>query len=74
MTRFEKRIRKIAIINFIALVGTLVSLLIFHPLSFIEFAVVGLVGMIVAIFYYLLALLRTPRRATSESVPEGGGS
>lgn len=71
LTSFEKRIRVIGIINFIALVGTLISLLVFHPLAFIEFVVVGLLLMIVAVVLYLLALIR-PRRV--EKVYEGGGS
>jgi hypothetical protein len=71
LTSFEKRIRVIAIINFIALVGTLVSILVFHPLAFIEFAVVGVFLMIVAVVLYLKALIQ-PRRV--DKVYEGGGS
>jgi hypothetical protein len=71
LTSFEKRIRVIGVINFIALIGTLVSLLIFHPLAFIEFAVVGVLLMVVAVVLYLLALIQ-PRHV--EKVHEGGGS
>ena len=71
LTSFEKRIRVIGVINFIALVGTLVSLLVFHPLAFIEFAVVGVLLMVVAVVLYLLALIKPER---IEKVYEGGGS
>jgi len=71
LTSFEKRIRVIGVINFIALVGTLASLLVFHPLAFIEFAVVGVLLMVVAVVLYLLALIR-PKHV--EKVYEGGGS
>ena len=56
----EKKIRVAAILTFIALIGTLGSLLVAHPLSFIEFAVVGLLLMVVGIVYYLIALVRGP--------------
>jgi hypothetical protein len=54
----ERRIRKAAIIMLIALVGTLGSLLSNHPLAFIEFAVVGLLLIIVGLVYYLISLVR----------------
>jgi len=58
LSKLEKRIRFSAILIFIALVGTLGSLLVSHPLSFIEFAVVGVFLIIIAIIYYLIALVR----------------
>lgn len=58
LSKLEKRIRFSAILIFIALIGTLASLLVAHPLSFIEFAVVGLFLMIIGIVYYLIALVR----------------
>ena len=58
LSKLEKRIRFSAILIFIALVGTLGSLLVAHPLSFIEFALVGVTLIIIAIIYYLIALVR----------------
>jgi hypothetical protein len=58
LSKLEKRIRRAAIMIFIALVGTLGSLLVSHPLSFIEFAIVGVLLIILAIIYYLIALVR----------------
>ena len=58
LSKLEKRIRFSAILIFIALMGTLGSLLVAHPLSFIEFAVVGLFLMVIGIVYYLIALVR----------------
>jgi predicted membrane channel-forming protein YqfA (hemolysin III family) len=58
LSKLEKRIRLSAIFIFIALIGTLGSLLVAHPLSFIEFAVVGLSLMTIGIVYYLIALVR----------------
>jgi hypothetical protein len=73
LTTFEKRIRLIGVLNFIALLGTLFSLLVFHPLAFIEFAVVGVLLMLIAIVLYLMALLRAPRRVPVNVSQEGGG-
>ena len=62
LSKLEKRIRFSAILMFIALLGTLGSLLVAHPLSFIEFAVVAVVLMIIAIIYYLVALVKGNRQ------------
>lgn len=68
VTVMEHRIRRAAIIMLIALVGTLSSLLINHPLAFIEFAVVGLLVIIIGIAYYLISLVRgEPTKVKSES-------
>jgi len=58
LTPLEKRIRFSAILSIVALVGTLISLFVDHPLSFIEFAVVGVLLILVSIGYYLLALIK----------------
>jgi amino acid permease len=62
----EKHVRRAAVVIVIALVGTLASLMTDHPLSFIEFMVVGLFLMVVAIIYYLISLIREPRRTQQE--------
>ncbi|HET9136946.1 MAG TPA: hypothetical protein VFO76_09930 [Candidatus Kapabacteria bacterium] len=67
LSKLEKRIRFSAILIFIALMGTLGSLLVAHPLSFIEFAVVGLFLMIVGMIYYLIAIVRG-NSATPETI------
>jgi len=64
LTFLEKRIRFSAILSLIALVGTLISLFVDHPLSFIEFAVVGILLILASIGYYLLALVRAPGKTT----------
>ncbi|MBS1902944.1 MAG: hypothetical protein JSS75_04505 [Bacteroidetes bacterium] len=63
VTAMERRIRKAAIIMLIALVGTLASLMSNHPLAFVEFAVVGLLLIVIGTIYYLISLVRgEPRR------------
>ena len=68
LTKLEKRIRLAAVLNLIALIGTMISLLVEHPLSFIQFALVGLSLMFVAVVIYLLALVRAPRSPREKSV------
>jgi len=60
----ERRIRIAAAMVVIGLAGTLASLLIFHPLSFVGFILVGIVLMGVANFYFLLAIIRGGRSRT----------
>ena len=64
----EKRIRKAAILVLIAMLGTGASLMANHPLAFIEFAVVGLTLTLVGIIYYLLSLIREPRKNSGKPV------
>jgi hypothetical protein len=66
LTRLEKNIRLSAILVCIALIVTIISLLVDHPLSFIGFAVAGVLVILVAIAYYLLALVRVPRKISPE--------
>jgi hypothetical protein len=66
-SRLERRIRLSAILVFIALVATLSSLLIFHPLSFVGFAVFGVFVLIIANVYFLYAVLRGNRGSSKES-------
>jgi predicted membrane channel-forming protein YqfA (hemolysin III family) len=66
LSKLEKRIRFSAILIFIALMGTLGSLLVAHPLSFIEFAVVGLLLMVIGMIYYLIAIVRGNSGGTIE--------
>ncbi len=68
LTKLERRIRLAAILSLIALIGTGGSLLVSHPLAFIEFAVIGLTLMLVAVVIYLLALVRAPRSSPPKSV------
>ncbi len=63
LNALERRIRQSAIMVLIGLAGTLASLLIFHPLSFVGFIVVGIVLIIVANFYFLVAIIRGERTA-----------
>ena len=60
----ERRVRIAAFMVVIGLAGTLASLLIFHPLSFVGFIVVGIILMLVANFYFLLAIIRGGRTVT----------
>jgi hypothetical protein len=64
LTLLERRVRLAAAMVVIGLAGTLTSLLIFHPLSFVGFIVVGIMLMIVANFYFLLAIVRGGRART----------
>lgn len=73
LSKLERRIRLAAILSLIALIGTGGSLLVSHPLSFIEFAVVGLTLMFVAVVIYLLALVRNPRSYQPKIQSDGGG-
>jgi hypothetical protein len=73
LSKLERRIRLSALLSLIALVGTGASLLVSHPLSFIEFAVVGLTLMLVAVAIYLLALVRNPRSYQPKVQSDGGG-
>jgi hypothetical protein len=66
LTRLEKNIRLSAILVCIALVVTIVSLLVDHPLSFIGFAAAGVFVIFIAIIYYLLALVRVPKKISPE--------
>lgn len=50
----------------IGLAGTLASLLIFHPLSFVGFIVVGIMLILVANFYFLVAIIRGTGRHPTE--------
>ena len=67
MRLIDKRIRNAASMIVFALAVTLVSLLIFHPLSFIAYILFGVAIMAIANVYYLFALLsrssRQPLRA-----------
>lgn len=73
LTKFEKSIRIAAIISIIALAGTVVSLLAEHPFAFIEFGVIGVLGVLIAIFYYLLAVIRSWRKDMPEKpIPQKG--
>jgi hypothetical protein len=67
-TRLERRIRLSALLIFIGLAATLASLLIFHPLSFVGFAVFGVLLLIVANAYFLYAVLRGNRGSSKEVV------
>src|SRR5579883_1235468 len=83
LNKLERRIRKTAAMNIKGLAGTLASLLIFHPLSFIGFIIVGIALMLFANVYFLYALIRGPGKeraieqaATQEVItmqPEEGG-
>jgi hypothetical protein len=67
LTRLERRIRLSALLVFLALAATLASLLIFHPLSFVGFAVFGVTIIIIANVYFLYAVLRGNRGSRKES-------
>jgi hypothetical protein len=60
----ERRVRIAAFMVVIGLAGTLASLLIFHPLSFVGFIVVGIILMLAANVYFLLAIIRGGRTVT----------
>ncbi len=65
----ERRIRIAALMVVIGLAGTLASLLIFHPLSFVGFILVGIMLILIANFYFLLALIRgTGRHRTEQAM------
>lgn len=57
----ERRVRVAGIMISFALMAMLASLLIFHPLSFVGFALFGVVVMIVANVYFLIAIIRGDR-------------
>jgi hypothetical protein len=67
MRMIDKRIRNAASMILFSLIVTLVSLLIFHPLSFIAYIILGIAIMIFANFYYLFALLSPSSRKPLES-------
>jgi hypothetical protein len=62
MRLIDKRIRNAASMIVFALAVTLISLLIFHPLSFIAYIIFGVAIMAVANVYYLFALLSPSSR------------
>lgn len=68
MRLIDKRIRNAAAMIVFSLAVTLISLLIFHPLSFIAYILFGVAIMALANVYYLFALLspssRKPLRMT----------
>ncbi len=70
ISQLEHRIRIAALMIVIALAGTLASLLIFHPLSFVGFIVIGIVLTIVANFYFLVAIVRGERQPSTRSSKE----
>jgi hypothetical protein len=65
----ERRIRIAALMVVIGLAGTLASLLIFHPLSFVGFILMGIVLILIANVYFLVALIRGTGRRRTEQQP-----
>ncbi len=63
LNNLDRRIRRASALVLLGLAGTLTSLLIFHPLSFIGFIVVGVLVLLFANIYFLYALIRGTGRA-----------
>lgn len=61
LTTLERRVRWAALMISFALIATMVSLLVFHPLSFIGFAFFGVIVMLLGNIYFLYAIVRGNR-------------
>jgi hypothetical protein len=68
LTLLERRVRWAALMISFALIATLVSLLVFHPLAFIGYAFFGVVIMILGNIYFLFAIVRGNRIHTPSAL------
>jgi hypothetical protein len=57
----ERRVRWAALMISFALIATMVSLLVFHPLAFIGYAFFGVAIMLLGNVYFLYAIVRGNR-------------
>ena len=65
LTLLERRVRWAALMISFALIATMVSLLVFHPLSFIGYALFGVSIMLLGNIYFLYAIVRGNRVHTT---------
>jgi hypothetical protein len=70
LTILERRVRWSAMMISFALIATMISLLVFHPLSFIGYAFFGVAIMLLGNVYFLYAIVRGNRIHTPSGLKQ----